>query len=158
MLDDLDLLRGPALASLGELLVHGGDAVHVVAASRSDPQLPLERLRLSGRFGELRAADLAFTLEEATALLDELDLELSPSLVSRLLGRTEGWAAGLRLAGLSVRREPDPDAFVARFAGDDRAVADYLTGEVLAGLPPGTRELLLARASPSGSAAASRTR
>jgi LuxR family maltose regulon positive regulatory protein len=143
VLDDLDLLRGPALASLGELLVHGGDAVRVVAASRSDPQLPLERLRLSGRFGELRAADLAFTLDEATALLDELDLELAPSLVSRLLERTEGWAAGLRLAGLSVLREPDPDAFVARFAGDDRAVADYLTGEVLAGLPPATRELLL---------------
>jgi LuxR family maltose regulon positive regulatory protein len=143
VLDDLDLLRGPALASLGELLVHGGDAVRIVAASRSDPQLPLERLRLSGRFGELRAADLAFTLPEATALLGELDLELPASLVDRLLERTEGWAAGLRLAGLSLRQESDPDAFVARFAGDDRAVADYLTGEVLAGLPHATRELLL---------------
>ena len=143
VLDDLEHVRGPALASLGELLVHGGDALHVVAATRSDPQLPLERLRLSGRSRELRAADLAFTLEETTALLEELGLSLRPDLVARLLERTEGWAAGLRLAGLSLRGEADPDAFVAEFAGDDRAIADYLTGEVLAGLPAPTRELLL---------------
>ena len=143
VLDDLDLLRGPALASLGELLVHGGEALHGVAASRSDPQLPLERLRLSGRLRELRAAELAFTLPEATTMLEELDLSLRPELVERLLERTEGWAAGLRLAGLSLRGEGDPDAFVREFAGDDRAVADYLTGEVLAGLPAPTRELLL---------------
>ena len=143
VLDDLDLLHGPALTSLGELLVHGGDALHVVAATRSDPQLPLARLRLSGRLRELRAADLAFTLEEATALLEGLGLSLRPALVARLLERTEGWAAGLRLAGLSLRGEADPDAFVAEFAGDDRAIADYLTGEVLAGLPEATRELLL---------------
>ena len=143
VLDDLHLLRGPALASLGELLVHGGDALHVVAATRSDPELPLTRLRLSGRLRELRAADLAFTLEEATALLEGLELSLQPTLVARLLERTEGWAAGLRLAGLSLRGEANPDAFVAEFAGDDRAIADYLTGEVLAGLPATTRELLL---------------
>ena len=143
VLDDLHLLRGPALTSLGELLLHGGSALHVVAATRSDPALPLERLRLSGRFCELRAAELAFTLPEATALLDGLGLALRPELVARLLERTEGWAAGLRLAGLSLRGEADPDAFVAEFAGDDRAIADYLTGEVLAGLPPATRELLL---------------
>jgi LuxR family maltose regulon positive regulatory protein len=143
VLDDLDLLRGPALASLGELLVHGGDALHVVAATRSDPDLPLGRLRLSSRLGELRAADLAFTLPEAAALLAELGVTLRPDLVARLLERTEGWAAGLRLAGLSLRGEPDADAFVADFAGDDRAVADYLTGEVLAGQSPETRELLL---------------
>jgi LuxR family maltose regulon positive regulatory protein len=143
VLDDLDLLRGPALGSLGELLAHGGDALHVVAATRSDPALPLERLRLSGRLGELRAADLAFTLPEATGLLEQLGLSLAPHLVARLVERTEGWAAGLRLAGLSLLGEADPDGFVGEFAGDDRAVADYLTGEVLAGLPAGTRELLL---------------
>ena len=143
VLDDLDLLRGPALASLGDLLLHGGDALHLVAATRSDPALPLERLRLPGRLFELRAADLAFTLPEATALLAELGLSLRPELVARLLERTEGWAAGLRLAGLSLRGEADPDAFVAEFAGDDRAVADYLTGEVLAGQPPAVRDLLL---------------
>jgi LuxR family maltose regulon positive regulatory protein len=143
VLDDLHLVRGPSLAALGDLLVHGGDALHVVAASRCDPQLPLGRLRLSGRLRELRAADLAFTLDEATALLDGLGLTLRPDLVERLLERTEGWAAGLRLAGLSLRKEADPDAFVADFAGDDRAIADYLAGEVLAGLPAPTRELLL---------------
>ena len=91
----------------------------------------------------MRATDLAFTLEEATALLEGLGLELRPDLVARLLERTEGWAAGLRLAGLSLRGEADPDAFVAEFAGDDRAIADYLTGEVLAGQPATMRELLL---------------
>ena len=78
VLDDLHLLRGPALASLGELLVHGGESLHVVAATRSDPELPLTRLRLSGRLRELRAADLAFTLEEATALLEGLGSRSSP--------------------------------------------------------------------------------
>ena len=143
VLDDLDLLRGPALASLGELLVHGGDALHVVAATRADPQLPLDAPAPVRPLRELRAADLAFTLEEATALLEDLGLSLRPDLVARLVDRTEGWAAGLRLAGLSLRGEADPDAFVAEFAGDDRAIADYLTGEVLAGLPAPTRELLL---------------
>ena len=115
----------------------------MVAATRSDPHLPLERLRLSGGLGELRASDLAFTLPEASALLAELGLTLRQELVERLVERTEGWAAGLRLAGLSLRGETDADAFVADFAGDDRAVADYLTGEVLAGQTPATRELLL---------------
>ena len=143
VLDELELLRGPALASLGELLAHGGDVLHVVAATRADPALPLERLRLSGRLTELRATDLAFTLDEATALLQELGLDLRADLIARLLERTEGWAAGLRLAGLSLRGEADPDGFVAEFAGDDRAVADYLTGEVLDDQPVAVRELLL---------------
>jgi LuxR family maltose regulon positive regulatory protein len=143
VLDDLHVLRGPALAALGELLVHGGGALHVVAATRADPDLPLSRLQLSGGLGELRASELAFTLPEATALLAELGVTLRRELVERLVERTEGWAAGLRLAGLSLRGEADPDAFVADFAGDDRAVADYLTGEVLAVQPPATRELLL---------------
>jgi LuxR family maltose regulon positive regulatory protein len=143
VLDDLEQLRGPGLASLGQLIALGGGALHVVAATRSDPELPLERLRLAGRLGELRAADLAFTLEEAVELLGQLGLELGPDQVKRLLGRTEGWAAGLRLAGLSLVGESDRDAFIAEFAGDDRTVADYLTGEVLAGQPPAVRELLL---------------
>jgi LuxR family maltose regulon positive regulatory protein len=87
--------------------VHGGDALHVVAATRSDPQLPLERLRLSGGLGELRASDLAFTLPEATALLASSGVTLRQELVERLVERTEGWAAGLRLAGLSLRGETD---------------------------------------------------
>ena len=143
VLDDLDLLRGPSLFSLGELVMCGADVLRVVAATRADPNLPLERLRLNGRLSELRAADLAFTLDEATATLRALGLALRTDQVERLLERTEGWAAGLRLAGLSLRSEPDRDAFIAEFAGDDRAVADYLTGEVLADLPAVPRELLL---------------
>src|SRR3954471_76174 len=143
VLDDLDQLRGPGLAALAELIVGGGGALHIAAATRSDPDLPLERLRLAGRLGELRAVDLAFTGDEAAALLGQLGLELRDDQVGRLLERTEGWAAGLRLAGLSLLAEDDPDAFIAEFAGDDRAVADYLTGEALAGQPPEVRELLL---------------
>jgi len=143
VLDDLERLRGPGLASLAQFLADGGDALRLVAATRSDPALPLERLRLAGRLGEIRAAELAFTADEAAALLAGLGVELRDDQVARLLERTEGWAAGLRLAGLSLLGEPDAEAFVAAFAGDDRAVADYLGGEVLAGLPPATRELLL---------------
>ena len=145
VLDDLDLLRGPgarrARRAAGRT---AGAALHVVAATRSDPHLPLERLRLSGGLGELRASDLAFTLPEATASCSaELGLDAAagarraPGRAHRRLG------GGLRLAGLSLRGETDRDAFVADFAGDDRAVADYLTGEVLAGQTPATRELLL---------------
>jgi LuxR family maltose regulon positive regulatory protein len=143
VLDDLHVLRGPALAGLGELVAHGGGAVRLVASTRSDPALPLERLRVSGRLGELRAAELAFTLDETAALLRELGLELRDDQVARLLERTEGWAAGLRFAGLSLIGEADRDGFIAAFAGDDRAVADYLTGEVLAGQPEAIREFLL---------------
>jgi LuxR family maltose regulon positive regulatory protein len=142
-LDDLDLLRGPGLAALAELVVHGRGALHIVAASRADPELPLQRLRLAGHLRELRSVDLAFTLEEASALLAQLGIELREDQVARLLERTEGWAAGLRLAGLSLVGEADRDAAIADFAGDDRAVADYLTGEVLSKLPAPARELLL---------------
>jgi LuxR family transcriptional regulator, maltose regulon positive regulatory protein len=143
VLDDLEMVRGPGLAALAQLVVHGGAALHVAAATRSDPALPLERLRLAGRLGEVRAADLAFTADEASALLAGLGLELREDQVARLRERTEGWAAGLRLAGLSLLAEPDAESFIAAFAGDDCAVADYLTGEVLTGLPAATRELLL---------------
>ena len=107
VLDDLDQLRGPGLAALGELIAGGGEAVRVVAATRSDPELPLERLRLAGRLRELRATDLAFTDEEAAALLAQLGVDLREDQVARLLERTEGWAAGLRLAGLSLLGEED---------------------------------------------------
>ena len=74
VLDDLHLLRGPGLASLAQLVADGAGALHVVAATRADPELPLERLRLAGRLGELRARDLAFTCDEATALFEALDV------------------------------------------------------------------------------------
>src|ERR671923_309702 len=92
----------------------------------------------------LRLADALAAAQTRPALvLDGLGVALRPDQVARLVARTEGWAAGLRLAGVSLRGEPDPDCFVAGFAGDDRAVADYLTGEVLASQEPAVREFLL---------------
>ena len=141
VLDDAHLLRGDGVTALRELVADGG--IRVVAAARFDPDLRLGRLRLAGRLGELRASDLAFTDEEGAELLAAMGLSLRSDQVSRLVARTEGWAAGLRLAGLSLAGEDDPEAFVAGFAGDDRAVADYLTGEVLDSQPWGTRDFLL---------------
>jgi LuxR family maltose regulon positive regulatory protein len=117
--------------------------VHVVAATRSDPELPLERLRLAGRLRELRAADLAFSEEEAAALLAQLGVALRPEQVRTPARAHGGLGRRPALAGLSLLGDEDRDAFIADFAGDDRAVADYLMGEVLAGQPPELRELLL---------------
>jgi LuxR family transcriptional regulator, maltose regulon positive regulatory protein len=143
VLDDLHLVRGPALSLVAALAAECGERLGLAVASRSDPDLSLGRLRVEGRLGEVRAADLAFTTAEAAALLAEHDLALRPDQVERLVVRTEGWAAGLSLAALSLRVEPDADAFLAEFTGDDRAVADYLSGEVLALQPPAIRDFLL---------------
>jgi LuxR family transcriptional regulator, maltose regulon positive regulatory protein len=141
VLDDVHRLRGGGLAALRELV--DDRAISVVAGARFDPDLRLGRLRVAGRLSELRAADLAFTAAEGAELLAAMGVSLRADQVGRLVARTEGWAAGLRLAGLTLAGETDPEAFVAGFAGDDRAVADYLTGEVLDGQPPATRAFLL---------------
>jgi LuxR family maltose regulon positive regulatory protein len=143
VLDDLHLLRGPALSLVAALAGEGGGALGLVVASRSDPDLSLGRLRLEGRLGELRADALAFTAAEATELLDAYGLDLREDQVDRLVARTEGWAAGLRLAALSLRSEPDADRFLSEFAGDGHAVADYLSGEVLGVQSAPVREFLL---------------
>ena len=116
----------------------------MVAATRSDPDLPLERLRLAGRLGELRAA----RPRVHAARGDRAAGAARPRAAARArraAARADRGLGGRPAAGgpVAARREPTRDAFVADFAGDDRAVADYLTGEVLAGLPPATRELLL---------------
>ena len=100
-------------------------------------------MRVEGRLGELRATDLAFTPPEADALLAEHGLSLRSDQTERLVERTEGWAAGLRLAALSLQGEDDPETFLAEFTGNDHAVADYLSGEVLALQTPETRRFLL---------------
>jgi LuxR family maltose regulon positive regulatory protein len=118
--------------------------VHVVIATRVDPALPLARLRASGELVELRAADLRFTTAEATAYLNEARaLALEPDDVDRLETRTEGWAAALQLAALSLEGREDPSAFIAGFAGDDRFVVDYLADEVLDRQPGDVRRFLL---------------
>src|SRR5215470_13027638 len=107
--------------------------------------LTLARMRARGQLAELRAADLCFTPEEAAEFLDtSMGLFLAEGQVAALVARTEGWAAGLQLAGLALRDRPDPAAFVTAFAGSHRLVADYLTAEVLDGLPVSLRRFLLA--------------
>ena len=114
-------------------------------ATRADPPLPLQRLLVSGQLAQVRAADLAFTVAEVAELLAACDdpPRLSEDDLALLQARTEGWAAGLRLAALSLESQPDPHRFVAELAGDDKSIADYLTGEVLDRQPEELRSFLL---------------
>ena len=121
--------------------------MHLVIASRSDPSLPLSRLRAGGQMTEIRADDLRFTLDEITTFLDKaMGLDLSAENVAALETRTEGWIAGLQLAALSMqglKRSSDVTDFVNRFTGSDRYIQDYLADEVLQRRPKGTRDFLL---------------
>jgi LuxR family transcriptional regulator, maltose regulon positive regulatory protein len=145
VLDDYHLIssRG-TLHSVAFLVEHLPPAVRLVVATRMDPELPLPRLRARGEMLELRADDLRFTERETAALLNgTLGLALAAADIAALHQRTEGWAAGLCLAGLSLRGLADPSAFIRAFAGDDRQIVDYLLAEVLDGLPAEVREFLL---------------
>jgi LuxR family transcriptional regulator, maltose regulon positive regulatory protein len=144
VIDDLhELTSREALLDLAYVLTYGAARLRVVAAARREPALPLHRLRLSGGLTELRMAELAFSPEEAAELFAVLGQPLTASLAERLWQRTEGWAAGLRIAALSARGEEDIAAFVDAFAGDDRALVDYVVAEVLAKQPVPVREFLL---------------
>ncbi len=144
VLDDLhELGDTAAVADLDRLLRHPPPALRIVIATRVDPQLRLARLRVAGELCELRDRDLAFTESETVELLAANDVELSGPSATGLWRRTEGWAAGLRLAALTLRGHPDPDGFVAHFAGDDATVAEFLLAEVLVQQPPELREFLL---------------
>jgi LuxR family transcriptional regulator, maltose regulon positive regulatory protein len=130
VMDDFHAIgTGDVLADVESLLARPHPNLRIVLATRSDPAIRLQRLRVAGELTEIRAADLAFTEAEAGELLRELDLPAAQ--VEALWTRTEGWAAALRLAELSLHDHPDPSAFISGFAGDDRAVSDYLTSEVL---------------------------
>ena len=136
VLDDYHLISSqPVHASLGFLLEHRPPGLHVVLASRADPPLPLARLRARGQLAELRAGELRFTGDEAAALLQQVaagsGMALPDAAVAALAARTEGWAAGLQLAGLSLRGRADVAGFVAAFTGSHRYVLDYLAEEVL---------------------------
>jgi LuxR family transcriptional regulator, maltose regulon positive regulatory protein len=145
VLDDYHVLEStPVHDGVSFLLDHLPSRLHVVIASRSDPPLPLARLRARGQLTELRAAELRFTAQESAALLQEVwGLDLSPEAVASLEGRTEGWAAGLHLAALSLRERPDPGAFIDAFTGTHRFVLDYLSEEVLERQPEHVRMFLL---------------
>src|SRR6478672_3755956 len=145
VLDDYHLVdSGPVHESVALLLENLPPGLRVVVSSRASPPLPLARLRARGQLAELRAADLRFTPEEAAALLGEAaGPGLPGTAVAALVARTEGWAAGLQLAGLSLRGHADPAGFVAEFSGSHRYVLDYLTDEVLAGQTAQVRAFLL---------------
>jgi LuxR family maltose regulon positive regulatory protein len=144
ILDDLHEATGEAVASeLRLLLRFAPPQLRLVVATRADPPLSLPRLRVAGQLREVREAELAFTRSEAGDLLGRQGVELSAGELEVLLRRTEGWAAGLRLAALTLREHPLPGRFVDELAGDDRAIAGYLLEEVLAVQPPELRAFLL---------------
>ena len=130
--------------SLEHLVEHLPQQARMIVTTRSDPPLPLGRLRARGALGEIRARDLAFSVDEARELLvDREKIALDDADVELLVERTEGWPAGLYLAALWLRELDDPHAGVQAFHGNQRHVADYLTGEVLDRLDEDTRRFLL---------------
>jgi LuxR family maltose regulon positive regulatory protein len=136
VLDDYHAIGAePVHASVGFMLEHRPPGLHLALASRSDPPLALARLRARGQLTELRAADLRFTAGEAAGLLQQTGagpgLALPGEAVAALVARTEGWAAGLQLAALSLRGQEDVTGFVTAFTGSHRYVLDYLAEEVL---------------------------
>jgi LuxR family maltose regulon positive regulatory protein len=136
--DNRDVVRGIATL-LDRLPSH----VHVVMSTRSDPDLPLPRWRSRGELVEIRAADLRFTSDETAAYLNDVaGLALDDGDVAVLEQRTEGWAAALQLAALSIRGHEDVRGFISRFAGDDRYIVDYLVDEVLERQPADVRDFL----------------
>jgi LuxR family maltose regulon positive regulatory protein len=144
VIDDLhELDSAEALAWLDLFLARPPDRLRLVLASREEPRLGLHRLRLAGRLTEVRDLELRFSLAEARELLETSGIELPEEALVLLHERTEGWAAGLRLAAISLARHPDPERFVSEFSGSERTVAGYLMEEVLDRQPPEVRELLL---------------
>ncbi len=144
IIDDLHELRSAeAIEQLTALLTNLPDGVRAVLATRHDSSLGLHRLRLAGQLAEIRPAQLRFTRDETRQLLTTAGITLPEPVVTTLYQRTEGWAAGLRLAALSLAGHPDPHRFVAEFSGSDRTVAEYLTAEMLDRQPPEVQRLLV---------------
>jgi LuxR family transcriptional regulator, maltose regulon positive regulatory protein len=144
VIEDLHELHSPeAPAQLTRLLTSLPPNVHAILTTRHDVRLGLHQLRLAGELAEIRAADLRFSERETRELLDASGIALSDAGAALLYQRTEGWAAGLRLAALSLAGHPDAERFVAEFSGSDRTVAEYLIAEMLERQPPDVQDLLL---------------
>jgi ATP/maltotriose-dependent transcriptional regulator MalT len=148
VLDDYHLISSEQVhGSVRFLLEHLPPGLRLVLATRSDPPLRLGRLRARGELAELRVGDMRFTEGEAAALLRGPAGDAAPGLtgaaIEALTGKTEGWAAGLHLAGLSLQSHDDAGAFVAAFSGSHRYVLDYLAEEVLDRQDPQVRAFLL---------------
>ena len=133
VLDDYHVVDSPPVdQALTFLLDHLPPQLHLVIATREDPQVPLARLRARGQLAELRVADLRFTHVEAAEFLNRvMGLNLAAADIAVLEARTEGWVAGLQLAALSLRGHHDAAGFIRSFTGTHRFVLDYLLEEVL---------------------------
>jgi LuxR family maltose regulon positive regulatory protein len=145
VLDDYHLVNNHDVRDgMAFLLEHLPPTVHIVISTRADPDLPLARWRVRGELVEIRAADLRFTSDETATYLNEATgVHLAAGDVEILEERTEGWIAALQLAALSMQGREDVSSFIAKFAGNDRYVVDYLVEEVLALQPEPVREFLL---------------
>jgi LuxR family transcriptional regulator, maltose regulon positive regulatory protein len=144
VLDDLHLLTDQrCLTGLARLLRNAQPFLRVVVASRSDPLLPLHRYRLAGELTEIRAHELAFSVDEAGLLLAQHGITLPADSLEFLTQRAEGWVAALRLAAMSMKGDPDPEVFVKELVAENSPVASYLVEEVLNAQPAEVRNLLL---------------
>ncbi len=144
VLDDFHVLTEPqVMDGLDFLLRNTGPGLRLVLCSRMDPLLPLHRYRLTGQLAEIRASDLAFSIAEASLLMAQHGVTLSADSLKCLTRRTEGWAAGLRLAALAMGTHPDPDLFVEELIVEDSTLTGYLVEEVLNTQPAEVRDLLL---------------
>lgn len=144
VLDDVHLMTGSKLlAGLAYVLRNAAPGLHLVVASRIDPLLPLHRYRLTGDLTEVRASDLAFTVEESRLLLAQHGITLSQESLEGVTRRAEGWAAVMRMAAMSMDGHSDPDQFAKELVAEDGAVTGYLVAEVLNAQPAHVRDFLL---------------
>jgi LuxR family maltose regulon positive regulatory protein len=145
IVDDFHLVKGREISTAIEQLLRAAPAsLRLILSTRHDPPLPLHLLRASGELTELRARDLALTVEEAQELLDGLGVDLEPNMLSLLLEQTEGWAAGVRLFTLAHRTRSRELKMVDAIELDERPASEYLLAEVLRRQPDDVREFLLA--------------
>ena len=144
VLEDFHVIGDSAIVDgLAFLIDHAPPGLHLVITSRADPILPLSRWRVRGQLNEIRAADLRFTQEETAVFLQHMGLTLTPEQAAGLETRTEGWAAGIQLAGLSLQEHTNPNLFIDSFTGSHHYVMDYLTDEVLSHQLPEIEAFLL---------------
>ncbi|MFJ9099358.1 LuxR C-terminal-related transcriptional regulator [Streptomyces sp. NPDC102405] len=144
VLDEYHRMTAPEVTEQLEFVLHhAGRGLRLVLVTRTEPLLPLHRYRAAGEVTEIRAAELAFTSEEAVALLELHGLSLPVPAASALVDRTRGWAAGLRLSALAALESADPELYLKEFEADRSTVADFLLSEVLRGQPEETQGLLL---------------